>query len=380
VRISLVADHIGPLSRSGEVDAMAAPLARALAARQHRVTLWVRGSEVAAPDGVELAILPGPTEGAGSTRLVSGIPAAASRLAAAWAADPPDVVHALSWTAGLAALAGGRDLDIPVVQTFEELASPDRPDFAARSRLERAVARSAALLVARSAAAAEELSSRVPRTAVARIPCGVDVDLFTPDGPAPPRTATRRIVALCPLAGEYGADMAVRGLRRAPKAELTIVGGPYPADLPTDPAAVRLSEEVVRCRVSGRVHLVGALRDEELPSLLRGADLVLCPATAEPSGAAALAAMACGAPLLATAVDALADIVAEGASGELVEPRRPEEFAAALHDLLGDPTRLAGYRIGAADRAQARYSWPRIAANLESAYQGVVTRSRRAAG
>jgi D-inositol-3-phosphate glycosyltransferase len=378
VQIALVADHVGPLSRAGVVDPVAVPLARALARRRHQVTLWVRGAELAEPAGVEVRVLP---EGGDTAHLASGVPAAAGALAAAWAADPPDLVHALSWTAGLAALSGGRDLGVPLVQTFAELAAPDRPEFTARSRLEAAIGRSAALLVARSNATAGELRRRVPRAAVAMIPCGVDTDLFRPEGLATERQpGIKRVVALCPLAGEYGADMAVRALRRVPDAELTIIGGPYPAGLPTDPAAVRLSEEVVRCRVSGRVHLVGALTDTDLASHLKAADLALCPATSEPSGAVALAAMACGTPVLATAVDALADLVAEGATGELVPPRHPEEFGTALHDLLGDPTRLAGYRIGATDRAEARYSWARIAASTESAYRGVLARADRAAG
>jgi D-inositol-3-phosphate glycosyltransferase len=379
MRIDVVADRVGPLSRSGEIDAQAVPMASALAARRHRVTLWVRGAEAGTEPsaGVEVRVLPG----AEDADLTTGIPAAAGALAAAWAADRPDVVHALSWTAGLAALSGGRDIDLPLVQTFGEMARPDRPDFPARSRLEAAIARSSRLLVAQSKAAAEELRYRVPRTAVAMIPCGVDLERFFPEPLSAERAAgPLRVVALCPLTGDYGADMAVRALRWAPEAELTIVGGPPPAQLPTDPAAVRLSEEVVRCRVSGRVSLTGAVPDAELAALLRAADLVVCPATAEPCGAAALAALACGAPLLATEVDALADVVAEHACGELVPPRRPEDFGRALHDLLDDPTRLAGYRIVAAERAQGTYAWPRIAGSLEAAYQRVVQHSDRAAG
>ena len=372
MKIALVADHVGPLSRSGEIDAAAVPMAAALADRRHEVTLWTHRAEVPAPAGVTMRTLPG-HDG------VRDIPTAAGELATTWAADRPDVVHALSWTAGLTSLSAGRDLDIPLVQTFGDLARPGQPDATARSRLEAAIARSARLLVAQSTAAAADLGRRVSRVAVAMIPCGVDVDVFRPAAlsaqrpPGPPR-----VVALCPLTGEYGADMAVRALRWAPHAELTIVGGPPPADLPTDPAAVRLSEEVVRCRVTGRVHLTGAIPDADLAELLRCADLVVCPATSEPVGAGALAALACGSPVLATDVDALSDIIAEQACGELVPPRRPEDFGRALHDLLTDRTRLAGYRIVAADRA-LNYAWPRIASTLEAAYHQTVSHPSRAA-
>jgi glycosyltransferase involved in cell wall biosynthesis len=256
------------------------------------------------------------------------------------------------------------------VQTFDRPARYDLADDLGRVRLEAAIARSAAVIVARSAEEVVEVARLgVPRSAIAMIPCGVDLDLFTPDGPAAARNGRQRVVALGPLDEKYGVHLAVRALRRAPNAELVVVGGPAPRDLATDPAARRLREEVARCRVGDRVRLVGALPDAELAALLRSADVAVRSTTYEQCGADVLAAMACGVPVLATEVGALADIVAEGATGELVAARQPEAFMTALLDLLGDPTKLAGYRIGAADRARARYGWDRIAADTEVAYE-----------
>jgi len=383
MKIALVTDRIGPLAEYGAADVLAAPLAGALAGRGHQVTLFATGFGVDPPPGVEAVLLRGACAPAGGDPFVQ-LPESGTALAARWSADPPDVIHALSWTAGLTALAAVRDAGgrhIALVQSFDGGLCPrDTPDSAGRARLEAAIARSAALIVARSTEEVTELTRLgLPRSAVTVIPCGVDTAQFSPEGPAAPRTGRQRVVALGPLDAEYGADLAIRALRRAPHAELVVVGGPPARDLPTDPRAGRLSEEVVRCRVGDRVRLVGVVPDAKLPELLRSADVAVCSGTSEPCGALALAAMACGVPVLASAVGALADMVAEGATGVLVPPRQPEAFMTALHDLLGDPTKLAGYRIGAADRARARYRWDRVAADTEAAYRRVRTPDATAA-
>jgi len=410
MRIALVADRVGPLIESGTTDVVTMPLAEALAGRRHQVTLYVRQVGVPVPAGVEVVRLgSGPAAPANRlpTRKVGAagdplrhLPELTEGLAERWSADPPEIVHAMSWTSGLAAAAARPDTGIPLVQTFEGLGRPGRrldPAGRRRARLEAALARSAALVVARSTEEVTELTRLgVPRSAVTVIPSGVDLAAFTPDGPVAPRSDQQRVLTFGPLTAEHGIDIAVRALRRVPNADLVLVGGPNrvggpglaggPVRLgdvaaaahPTDPAVRWLADQAARCRVGDRVRLTGPLPEADLPPLLRSADVAVFPARYDPCGAAALAAMACGVPLLATAVGALADVVAERATGELVPPRQPEAFRNVLHDLLGNATRLAGYRISAADRAQARYGWERIAADTEAVYRRVLDRDRNA--
>jgi glycosyltransferase involved in cell wall biosynthesis len=75
----------------------------------------------------------------------------------------------------------------------------------------------------------------------------------------------------------------------------------------------------------------------------------------------ALEAMACGVPVVASAVGGLAETVVDGSTGLLVEPRSPAAIAAALRTLLADGERREA--MGRAGRARAhRYGWDRIAA------------------
>ncbi|HCP61496.1 MAG TPA: glycogen synthase, partial [Actinobacteria bacterium] len=106
----------------------------------------------------------------------------------------------------------------------------------------------------------------------------------------------------------------------------------------------------------------------------------------EPLGIVNLEAMACRAPVVATAVGGIPEVVAGGVTGLLVpfepstgsqEPADPDGFAralaAAVNELLADPSRAAA--MGAAGRARAveRFSWSAIAGRTFQLYQRLLT-------
>jgi glycosyltransferase involved in cell wall biosynthesis len=78
--------------------------------------------------------------------------------------------------------------------------------------------------------------------------------------------------------------------------------------------------------------------------------------------------MACGAPIVATAVGALADVVVNGVTGLLVSPGEPESLSGALRSLLLDDTLRSQLAVAGRDRVTARYSWSRVAEDVLRAY------------
>jgi glycosyltransferase involved in cell wall biosynthesis len=94
----------------------------------------------------------------------------------------------------------------------------------------------------------------------------------------------------------------------------------------------------------------------------------------EPFGIVPLEAMACGRPVVASAVGGLQDTVLPGICGELVPPRRPDLLAAALRTLLTDPGRRAAYGAAGLGRAHRHYGWDRVCAETEKVYQAVLRR------
>jgi Glycosyl transferases group 1 len=93
----------------------------------------------------------------------------------------------------------------------------------------------------------------------------------------------------------------------------------------------------------------------------------------EPFGIVPLEAMACGVPVVASAVGGLVDTVVDGVTGIHVPPRRPGLLAAAVAGLLADPERRATLAATGARRARRRYGWDRIAGSTLEVYAGLLT-------
>jgi D-inositol-3-phosphate glycosyltransferase len=386
--VHLVSEHASPLADPGGPDAggqnvHVRELALALAAAGHRVTVWTRRDRedlpgtVAMAPGVQVRLMDaGPPRPVPKDELVRHVPAIAGVLRRAWSVERPDVVHAHFWMSGLAALAAARDLDVPVVQTFHALGTVKRrhqgeqdSSPAERVSTERVVARGVDRVIATCSDEVFELARMgVPRGRISVVPCGVDVDLFSPRGPAVPRGDRRRLVSVGRLVRRKGVDEAIAALSRVTGAELVVAGGTGP----DDPDAERLAAVAAARGVGDRVRFHGPVTRGELPALLRSADAVVCAPWYEPFGMVALEAMACGRAVVASAVGGLTDTVVDGVTGLHVPPRQPRALAAALSELLGSPTMVQAYGVAGRDRAVARYTWNRIAAATAEVYQKVI--------
>lgn len=206
------------------------------------------------------------------------------------------------------------------------------------------------------------------------IPYGVDTGLFTPDGPAEERGSRPRLVAAGPMTPATGFDTAVQALPGIPAAELVVAcsrpsGRENGWNFREDAEAQRLVELAHRLNVADRLHLVELPPRPQLPALLRSADVVVCTPWHEPAGTVGVEAMACGRPVVASAVGDLIDVVVEGTTGVLVPPRDPTALTHALRELLQDPVRLDGFGLAATDRARVRHGWNRITGEISGAYE-----------
>src|SRR5204863_7220540 len=84
-------------------------------------------------------------------------------------------------------------------------------------------------------------------------------------------------------------------------------------------------------------------------AVMRHFDVLVVPSRQEPFGTVLAEAMAAGTPVVATRVGGLAEVVADGETGLLVEPGRPDELAAAVLEVLG---RREAMGAAARERAQ----------------------------
>ena len=396
MRIAMVSEHASPLAVLGGVDAggqnvHVAELSAALARRGHEVLVYTRRDStepperVQTPDGYTVVHVPaGPPEALPKDELLTHMPAFGRFLAEQWRDEPPDVAHAHFWMSGIATLRAARRCDVPTVQTFHALGVVKRRHQGvrdtsppARLRLERSVARTADWV---TATCTDEVFELVrlgrPRSRISVIPCGVDLARFCPDTVPAARRGPRRIVSVGRLVPRKGFDILIRAMTAVPDAELFIVGGPDARGFAKDPEAQRLSALTARLGVSDRVRLCGSVSRSQMPAVLRRADVVACTPWYEPFGIVPVEAMACGVPVLATAVGGMLDTVVDGMTGLLVPPKDAPACAAALNWMLTDPARLAEWGAAGRHRARFRYSWDRIASDTLKVYQRLIPASR----
>jgi glycosyltransferase involved in cell wall biosynthesis len=382
MRVGIVAGR-DTMMRGDSPQDYACHLAAALGEQGHEVTLYVRrrGKRRRAERGyrvVEARV--GPDTALTSPETLPLVGDFAKFLNNRWLIDRPDVVHAHGWVPGLAAQLAARHQELPVVQSFHGLATMHPTDGevpAEQLRLEPLLARSAAWVAASFTAELSTLARfRHGRTRLSVVPSGVDVDRFNPVGQAAPREYSHRILCVGPnTLSTNGFDEAIRALPWVPDSEL-VVAETDPEDVADADSRGDLQRLAENLGVVDRVRLLGAVAPGQLPALMRSADVVACTPRSAPAATVALQAMASGTAVVATAVDALADIVVHGVTGLLVSPGRPRELIGALKTLQSQPFRCQG--MGAAGRARVRscYTWDRIAADSEAIYSKISYASR----
>jgi glycosyltransferase involved in cell wall biosynthesis len=289
-----------------------------------------------------------------------------------------------AWAAAVTA----ERLNLPLLVTFHALGTVKRryqgqSDTSPlnRIRVETAVAAEADGIVATCGDEVTELGFLgVPANKVAVVPCGVDLGHFSPaagngsSAAVLERGYRYRLVSAGRLVRRKGYDTTIEALTRLPDTELLIAGG---GDATPEPEHDRLLTLADQLGVADRVRLIGQVAHPQMPALLRSADLVVCSPWYEPFGIVPLEAMACGVPVVASAVGGMLDSVVDGVTGVHVPPRDPVALAEAIGALLDAPDHRASLSRGGLERVRSRYSWDRVAADTAAVYQRTARRQSR---
>jgi len=125
----------------------------------------------------------------------------------------------------------------------------------------------------------------------------------------------------------------------------------------------------------GRVHLPGYVAHPQ--DILNETDLMVLPSHTEGLPNAALEALAMGVPVLATNVGGTPEVILDGDTGRLVEPRQPEQLAVAIADFLHDPR--PWHQMAARGRAhvERHFDFRARTRALEQMYTDLVRPPRR---
>jgi phosphatidylinositol alpha-mannosyltransferase len=204
------------------------------------------------------------------------------------------------------------------------------------------------------------------------VPNGVDTDLFAAGprlpGYPPPGVATVGFLGRFDEPRK-GMDVLLAALRTLPADGVRLlVAGRGDADALRRRAGPDLAD---------RLDVLGAVDDPTKAAALRSMDVYCAPNTGgESFGMVLTEAMAAGAPVLASDLDAFRRVLDGGRAGLLVPPADPAALATALTALLADPVRRAALAEAGRRRAD-HYAWPVVAITVLRVYQAAIAADPR---
>lgn len=269
---------------------------------------------------------------------------------------------------GVAGVMLGRHLGKPVVITARGTDLNLISDYRLPRRWIRWAAAGAAGIVAVSEALrARLIALGIEASRIRVLRNGVDLELFAPGD----RQAARRalglkadgivVLSVGQLIPPKGFDLVIRAIARLREVTLAIVGeGPEAA------ALKRLAE---RMGSGCRVHFLGVMPQERLAAVYGAADVLVLASAREGYPNVLLEALACGTPVVATAVGGAPEVVRNSVAGRLVGERSPEALAGAIRDLLADPPARAVTRAYA-----ERFAWGPTTAGQLRLFKSVLDR------
>ncbi|MDX1600198.1 MAG: glycogen synthase [Anaerolineales bacterium] len=302
-------------------------------------------------------------------------------------AEGPDVIHCHTWYTHFAGCLLQQLTGTPLVLTTHSL-EPQRPwkeeqlgrAYQATTWLERTAYQQADGVIAVSAAMADDVSRlyEVPSKRVQVIHNGIDPEVYKPTQ-APERLKEYGIDPTRPfllfvgrISRQKGLSHLLRAVHELPEDTQVVLCAGAPD---TEELAREVQDQVERLSSTHSVVWIQRMvAQQDLIAFYSHAQVFVCPSVYEPFGLINLEAMACGTPVVGSAVGGIPEVVEDGETGLLValdsdgetaEPRDPAAFAHELavkvNTLLKNPERA--HRMGQAGRSRVldHFTWNRVA-------------------
>ncbi len=304
-----------------------------------------------------------------------------------------ELLHSHTWYANMAGHLGSLLYGVPHVVTAHSL-EPSRPwkaeqlggGYRLSSWAERTAYLGASAIVAVSDGMRGDILSSYPELDPAKVHVirnGIDTAIYAPvDGRD---VLTSKGVDLdAPIASFVGRITRQKGVKHLiaaahhfdPGVQLVLCAGA--PDTPEIAAETKAAIEELQAARPGVFWFDGMLTLDEVKQVLSASTVFCCPSVYEPLGIVNLEAMACGAPVVASDVGGIPEVVVDGTTGTLVhydaaDPSTFEtEFAAAVNETVADRERAVARGQAGRDRAVAEFSWTAVAEKTVELYASLL--------
>ncbi|MGE5492152.1 MAG: glycosyltransferase [Actinomycetota bacterium] len=406
MKLALISEHASPLATLGGADSggqnvYVAKIARQLARFGHTVDVFTRRDSPDLPpiasfeNNVHVIHVPaGPDHPVPKEALLPYMDDFSAWMvdycSPAWARY--DLVHANFFMSGLAALALKKAYGTPFVMTFHALGKVRRMHQGhadafpvERLAIEEELAARADRIIAECPQDREDvigLYGADPRR-VELVPCGFDPEELGP-GRSPLRSQLGIgekefvVLQLGRLVPRKGIDNVIRGVAELERshhiqARLLVVGGesadPDPVLTPEIGRLARIAEEE---GIQDRVIFTGQRPRGQLRDFYCAADVFVTTPWYEPFGITPLEAMACGCPVVGSAVGGIRHTVIDSVTGYLVPPNDPIQLAERLSRLHQNPALSRAFGRAGILRVRSAFTWRRVTAQLARVYAAVI--------
>ena len=406
MKIALISEHASPLAVLGGVDSggqnvYVAQVARELGQAGHTVDVFTRRDNPAQPEVVPFGrnvrvihIAAGPARFVPKEQLLPFMPDFADRIARYCRTQGTrhDVSHANFFMSGMASMHLQRVLGIPYVITFHALGKVRRlhqgtaDGFPAeRSQIEEELVATADRVIAECPQDRDDLIAlygAAPQR-IDLVPCGFDPAEFGPGsrsvrdklGLDPDEFVVLQLGRMVPRKGVDNVIRAVAALKRDHDiaARLLVVGGEADSPDPTStPEIGRLADLATKEGVLEQVTFTGRKPRSMLRGFYAASDVFVTTPWYEPFGITPLEAMACGRPVIGSAVGGIKYTVQEAVTGFLVPPKDPETLADRLARFQRNPELGRAFGRAGMARVRSQFTWHHVAQSLVRVYGSVL--------
>jgi starch synthase len=317
-----------------------------------------------------------------------------------------DVVHTHTWYVSMAGFLAKKLYGVPFVLTTHSLeplrawkAEQLGSGYALSSWMERTAILDADAIVAVSNGTKADIQRAYPDVDAKKIHViynGIDLQQYqwTPDKSALEKYGvdpTRPYVLFVGrITRQKGVTHLVDAIPYLPQGTQVVLCAGAP-DTPEIAAEMRAKVDVARAKAGSGpdaakiVWIENMVMKQEAIQLYSHCAVFCCPSVYEPFGIINLEAMACRAPVVASAVGGILEVVVDGMTGYLVPfaadpvtsfPTEPEQFsrdlAMRIAELLDDPKKAKAMGEAGRKRVEEHFSWTAIAAQTIDLYRDLI--------
>jgi starch synthase len=316
-----------------------------------------------------------------------------------------DIVHTHTWYVSMAGFLAKKLFGIPFVLTTHSLeplrawkAEQLGSGYAMSSWMERTAILDADAVIAVSKGTKDDIMRAYPEVDPDRIHViynGIDLEEYqkTADTTALTKYGVDPALPYVLFVGRITRQKGVTHLVDAihylpPDTQVVLCAGA--PDTPEIAAEMREKVEEARALNSKVVWIEKMVTKPEAIQLYSNASVFCCPSVYEPFGIINLEAMACRAPVVASATGGILEVVVDGVTGYLVPfdqdpvttfPSNPDKFARDLaekiSDLLADPEKAKRFGKAGRKRVEETFAWSAIANQTIELYRGLMKGSKR---